>query len=164
MAGGGGESTHENPLPINVVPLIDVIFCLLLFFLCSFHFRRLEGRMDAWLPKDRGEAPSAAVLPRAVDEIRVDLATVGPDHRVVRRLGRTEYADDAEFLRVVAAARDGLLRLGERDPRLTLGVSGDVPWDDVFRSMDLASQAGVARIQFALAPSQLTIPEPTDPR
>ena len=50
MAGGG--EAEDNPLPINVVPMVDIIFCLCVFFMCSFKFRETEGKFDSWLPKD----------------------------------------------------------------------------------------------------------------
>ena len=53
MAGGGGEQ-GENPVAINVVPMVDVISCLCVFFMCSFKFKQLEGKFDSWLPRGRG--------------------------------------------------------------------------------------------------------------
>ena len=52
MAGGGSD--EDNPVPINVVALIDILMCLLLFYMCASKFAALEGKMDAWLPKDKG--------------------------------------------------------------------------------------------------------------
>jgi biopolymer transport protein ExbD len=48
--------------------MIDVVFLLLIFFLCASKFRQLERRLDAFLPKDKG--PSAMqVQVRQLDEI-----------------------------------------------------------------------------------------------
>ena len=52
MAGGGSD--EDNPIPLNVTPLIDIIFCLIIFFMCSFKFKQLEGMFDSWLPRDKG--------------------------------------------------------------------------------------------------------------
>ena len=41
MAGGG--EAEDNPVNINVVPMVDVIFCLCVFFMCSFKIKQLEG-------------------------------------------------------------------------------------------------------------------------
>ena len=48
-----GESS-DNPVAVNVVAMVDVIFCLCIFFMCSFHFKQIEGKIDSHLPKDRG--------------------------------------------------------------------------------------------------------------
>ena len=70
--GGGGNIGEEsdNPVEINVTAMVDVIFCLCIFFMCSFHFKQLEGKIDTWLPKDRGVfqgQPEKVIL----EEIRV---------------------------------------------------------------------------------------------
>ena len=57
MAGGGNQ--EENPVAINVVAMVDIIFCLCLFFMCSLKFKPLDAKFDSWLPKDKGGAPSA---------------------------------------------------------------------------------------------------------
>ena len=31
--GGAGE---DNPVSLNVAPMVDIIFCLCIFFMCSF--------------------------------------------------------------------------------------------------------------------------------
>ena len=71
MAGGGGGGDEENPVPVNCVALIDIIFCLCIFFMCSFHFKQLEGKVDAWLPKDKGPNPAPVDLKPVLEEIRV---------------------------------------------------------------------------------------------
>ena len=51
---GGGGSSEDNPVSLNVTAMVDIIFCLCLFFMCSFHFKQLQGKIDSWLPKDVG--------------------------------------------------------------------------------------------------------------
>src|SRR5579885_1861041 len=67
MAGGASE---DDAVSLNVTPLIDIIFCLCIFFICSFHFKQLQGKLDSWLPKDKGNqggGPTTATM----DEIRI---------------------------------------------------------------------------------------------
>ncbi len=45
-----------SPVEGDLTPMIDVTFLLLVFFLCTLAFRPLEGRLEALLPKDGGEA------------------------------------------------------------------------------------------------------------
>src|SRR5215831_1778027 len=98
----GSQDPNENPVAINVVPMVDVIFCLCVFFMCSFKFKQLEGRFDSWLPKDRG--PVAGVdLP--LEEIRVALFWDPARERVVRQLGARRIADDAELETMLHDAR-----------------------------------------------------------
>ena len=45
-------ATEENKL--EMTPMIDVTFLLLIFFMCTLKFKTLEGKLAAYLPKDVG--------------------------------------------------------------------------------------------------------------
>ena len=51
-------STEESKL--EMTPMIDVTFLLLIFFMCTIKFKTLEGKLSAFLPKDVGVNTSAA--------------------------------------------------------------------------------------------------------
>ena len=55
MAGGGNQ--EDNPVAINVVAMVDIIFCLCLFFMCSLKFKPLDAKFDSYLPKEVGVKP-----------------------------------------------------------------------------------------------------------
>src|SRR5215470_12761580 len=92
----GSQDPQENPVAINVVPMVDVIFCLCVFFMCSFHFKQLEGKFDSWLPLERGGF-TPIVDDKLLEEIRVALFWDPQHDRVVRQLGTRRLADDAEL-------------------------------------------------------------------
>src|SRR4029453_10493939 len=97
-----GESS-DNPVAINVTAMVDVIFCLCLFFMCSFHFKQLEGKIETWLPKDTGVNPGLTEK-IILEEIRIVLQRDPGSGSTVRRVGnRAPAADDPELLRVVTA-------------------------------------------------------------
>jgi biopolymer transport protein ExbD len=158
MAGGAGEVSNDNPLPLNVVPLIDVIFCLLLFFMCSFHFKVLEGKMEAWLPTDKGEGKPPQTPP-PLGEIRVTLGYDPGQNRVTRKMGRTEYLDDAELAEKMAERFEAEKRNGNNNTPVIIESSPQVPWGEVIKVMDLAKQKGLPKLEFALAPSAFMIPD-----
>lgn len=45
--------TVSEELEINMTPMIDVVFLLIIFFLC-IDFKILEAKLPAYLPKDKG--------------------------------------------------------------------------------------------------------------
>ena len=47
---------------LDMTPMIDIVFQLLIFFLLSAKFIALEGQLSSYLPKDRGLAPSFAKI------------------------------------------------------------------------------------------------------
>ncbi len=52
---------------MEMTPMIDVTFLLLIFFIVTLKFKTLEGRLDAALPKDRGTSTSQAEEVEKVD-------------------------------------------------------------------------------------------------
>ena len=46
---------RESGIPtLNLTPMIDVVFQLIIFFLCALNFRSLEKKLEVALPKDSG--------------------------------------------------------------------------------------------------------------
>jgi biopolymer transport protein ExbD len=53
---------------LNMTPMIDIVFQLIVFFLLTLKFKTVDRRIDAMLPHDRGPA----MTPRTVeDELRI---------------------------------------------------------------------------------------------
>ena len=44
----------DDECELQMTPMIDVVFLLLIFFLCTIKFKTLEGKLAAYLPKDVG--------------------------------------------------------------------------------------------------------------
>ncbi|MFN0207116.1 MAG: ExbD/TolR family protein [Planctomycetota bacterium] len=155
MAGGGGEVSNDNPMPLNVVPLIDVIFCLLLFFMCSFHFKTLEGKMEAWLPQDKGNNKTVTDN-KDVSEIRITLEWDKVQGRTVRKFGRTEYANDEELGGIMKDQYDRNKANGKDSP-VIISPNPDVPWIDIVKVMDLTRLKQLPKMEFQLARSELKL-------
>ena len=62
-------------LPVDMTPMIDVTFLLLIFFIVTLKFKILEGRLDAALPKDRGTSTSEA---EEIDKIDILIKVAEP--------------------------------------------------------------------------------------
>jgi biopolymer transport protein ExbD len=58
MAQARKKKNGEEPLELNLTPMIDVVFQLLVFFLCATKFPEPEGVLKSWLPKNKGQATS----------------------------------------------------------------------------------------------------------
>src|SRR2546429_9984003 len=99
----GSQDASDNPVAINVVPLVDIIFCLCVFFMCSFKFRQLEGKFETWLPKNEGppERPNDPIVPPS--EIRVALLWDEAKQTVSRRFGVRTIDADHELGRTATA-------------------------------------------------------------
>ena len=99
------SDARDNPVAINVIPMVDVIFCLCVFFMCSFRFVVREGEHETWLPKTKGSEGAVATLPL---EVRVVLTLDPVDGRVVTRIGLKPVADLAALQSELAQASSDL--------------------------------------------------------
>lgn len=143
-----GDDGGDNPVEINVTAMVDVIFCLCIFFMCSFHFKQLEGKIETWLPKDRGQGPGA---PEKVvlEEIRVIMRWDANSNTTSRRIGnRPPVSTDAELMQVILQMTSDYKKAGKTDFPVLLDSVDDVPWKDVIHVMDMCKQEKIERIEF----------------
>lgn len=147
-----GESS-DNPVAINVTAMVDVIFCLCIFFMCSFHFKQLEGKIDTWLPKDRGIFQGAINNDLVKDEVRVVMRWDAPTKVTVRKVAHNNpVGSDEELVRDIRQIADGYNQAGNTSWPLVIDGTAEVPWQDVVHVMDLCKRNQIERIEFA-APS-----------
>jgi biopolymer transport protein ExbD len=145
-----GTESEDNPLPVNVVPMVDVIFCLCVFFLASFHVRAQESHFDNWLPKDRGEGPMAAGAP--LTELRVILGWRPETQELTRRFGKRDLHDAAEMAAVVREAHEALLEQHATETPLILDAESGVPWAAAIEVVNLSRELGIEHLEFAQGP------------
>lgn len=64
---------------MEMTPMIDVTFLLLIFFMCTIKFKTLEGKLSAYLPKDVGSATSDS---EPVEKVEIKLTVLKPGNRL----------------------------------------------------------------------------------
>ena len=67
---------ETKPEALNMTPMIDVVFQLLIFFMLSMHFKEVEGKLLSQLPKDKGLAPTNVLQPE-LQEVRIVICAGG---------------------------------------------------------------------------------------
>ena len=141
---------QRGRLDVKMTPLIDVIFLLLIFFVCtaSFNVRAREEVLPTRLSLP-GAVPSDLQLdPEQLDleEIVVEILwrNVGGTWRAQWQINQRDYTGLAEVRAVLAAVKQV-----KNDLPVILDVEPDVPMDDVIDAYDLCREVGLARIQFA---------------
>jgi biopolymer transport protein ExbD len=144
-----GESS-DNPVAINVTAMVDVIFCLCIFFMCSFHFKQLAGKMDSWLPQDKGMNEGAAA-PADLDEIRVQMTFDGT--RTIYQVGSRQITEPRELETYIVAQSGDYQRAGNLDVPVILDAHPAVPWRDVVTVMNLCKRNNIDKIEFSFAPT-----------
>lgn len=123
---------------VDLTPLIDVVFLLLIFFMVTTTFVR-EGRMSLELPEAAAEATMEPVEP-----VQVLVSTQG--EYLVN--GRT-LADD-RIDTVLEALRDA--SGGDAGLPLVITADGRAPHASVVRVMDAAGRLGFEAVRIATRP------------
>lgn len=161
MAGGPAE---DNPVGINVTALVDIIFCLCLFFMCSLKFKELDGKMDSWLPKDKGGNPGPATN-EIKDEMRVVMSydeTKKELQRLYAQRGiENSSAGDLLLKSLIRKDFDHYRSLGKLDVPVIIDAGERVPWVHIVNVMNMCKGEGINKIEFGFGsavPSVSSIP------
>ena len=127
---------RSEPPDINLTPLIDVVFLLLIFFMVSTTFKE-DARIKVQLPEAEGEEITAEE-PRVL-EIVIDAAgTFYVNERMV--VDRKRYTLQKA---IAGAAGD------DREIPVIIKADAKSPHQSVMTAMDAASQLGLLRFSFA---------------
>ena len=141
MAGAFNSPQHKRKPSINITPLIDVMFLLLIFFMVSSTFRE-DLAIDITLPK----AESAAIQDITAKEIVVDRAGVA--YFEGRAVSEQELR---EALAAVLADDPGAA--------LVLRADGQADFGRVLRVIDIARDLKVENL---IIPTDLLESNPED--
>ena len=130
----------------NMTPMIDVVFNLLIFFLCTGSFNQPEGLLPSRLPKHHGVA-AGDEMPSSPIRIMLKQYGTGQDDYTIRIDRRTrqpnsfsELADDLRELRE-SPAFDG-------DSQVIVVADGEVRWDHLVNAFNAAVVARFKNITF----------------
>jgi len=132
---------------VNIAPMIDVSFLLLIFFLVTTTFERAEGILSSSMPKETG-AHAAVALPISPIVVRVSKSGPGIDNITlsIDRFNDVPQDFDAlpEFLQSIFAT-PGF----DHDTPVVIVAGNDVAWDNVVGCWNAAVRAGAKKIAFA---------------
>lgn len=126
------KSEHPD---VNITPLIDVVFLLLIFFMVSTTFER-ESEIEVTLPEAAIDAP--------VEEefvIEVTINAQGTYFVNGQRVINTQTATLKQAMLKVAE--------GRQDPPIILSADANATHQAVVRVMDAARQLGFVHLSFA---------------
>ena len=146
----GSSDPDENPVGMNVVAMVDIIFCLCVFFMCSFRFKQLEGKFDSWLPKGKGSSGAMSATPV---EIRIAMYWDQTSQKTTRRYGHRDVENDDELAALIKGAHEDFKRMNK--PEVPVIIDGDarIPWNEVINVINICKTLNIDKIEFALGAS-----------
>jgi biopolymer transport protein ExbD len=148
MAGGADE---DNPVGINVVAMVDIIFCLCVFFMCSFKFKQLEGKFSSWLPKGKG---TGSMSDTVIQEIRIAMFWDPQKEKTRRQYGTRTIESDDELQALIKGAHDDFVRMNKPDIPVIIDAEARVPWEEVVNVINICKGLNIDNIEFALGAAE----------
>ena len=141
------SSAPAEEVTINLTPLIDIVFLLLIFFMVSTTFNR-ETNLEIALP----EARSEAARPLAQQDISLVINAQG--HYQLYLIDGDSSApiqpQDADQLATALGQRSR----SASSPTLVIRADAQTSHQAVILALDAARRAGIARVTFAAQISQ----------
>ena len=129
------RTKRDRDLEVNITPLIDVVFLLLIFFMVSTTFQR-ESEITIELPESSGEVAESE---KKVIEISIDNQG---NYFVNQR--RVKDTDIKTLKQAITLIRGDL-----KEPKLIISADKMTPHQAVVRAMDAARQLGMVNLTFA---------------
>jgi len=157
----------SEEIKMEMTPMIDVTFLLLIFFLLTLRFKTLEGKLAAYLPKDVGVNSSPAT--EEIEKVEITLTVISPGVKVDPQdaskpysgRGRFEYSGRRIKYQIgpqstedVAVMKDRLRKLfqaakasGVKRPA-TIDARPGTTYGDIIPALDSAVEVGFEDITF----------------
>ena len=131
----------------DITPMIDVVFLLLIFFMCTLDFKQLDSKLATYLPKEKGQQVNYEDL-EPVETMRIQLSMQG--ERCVCRFNGKSIGLMPGGRKALYARVDAMRSADPGSPAL-ITVDPAVPHKHVVGVVDECARANVAEITFAAA-------------
>ena len=128
------QTPQEEP-QLNLTPLIDVVFLLLIFFMVSTTFNK-ESEISIQLPEASGQPLKSDKM---VIEIEID--SQGQYYVNQQRVKNNKVITLKRAIRLVQGK--------EKNPQLIISSDRNTPWQAMVTVMDAARQLGLVNLTFA---------------
>jgi len=134
------RSAKKDDLDVNITPLIDVVFLLLIFFMVSTTFQR-ESEIEVTLPEAAIDAP---VSDKSTVEITINAQGI-------------YFVNGQRVLNTqISTLKQALIKVakGNKDPVIIVNADANTTHQSVVKVMDAARQLGFIHLSFATSQTQ----------
>ncbi len=147
------QHDDEASRSMSMTPMIDVVFLLLIFFVCASVGQIRESLLPTELSPGSIESPELMEVEKPLGEVWLKL-TRTDDERTLVELNDREYDDFGQL-------ETTLKQLAELAPEIPiiLDIAPAVPMRDMIRVYDTCRAADFETIQFAIERSERQTPK-----
>jgi len=128
------DSTTTHKIDLQLAPMVDVVFLLLMYFVVSWNFAKFESEVNISVPKAENSAPAE----QSPGELVI---AVAPDGRVTVNNQSLTREQLSEKLSRVASLFPG--------QAVILKGDGEAEFTFVMSVLDLCQKAGIWNVAFA---------------
>jgi len=126
---------EEDRLDVNITPLIDVVFLLLIFFMVTTTFnQQAELRVD--LPEASAEEQALEIIP-----IEITIDTAGVYYVNGQSLVKNDAYSLLQSLQKIVS--------GDKEKSVIIRADAKTPHQSVVTAMDTVAKAGVSNLSIA---------------
>ena len=135
-----GSVRHEEELEISLIPLIDVVLTLIIFFVVTTTFQD-RSALKISLPEASGQQAETSKDPLVI---------------VVDAEGRYFVGGNEVLRRDAAALREAIGKVAgdDKDRAVILRADGNTPHQAVVTAMDSIGRLGFSRLTIATVPAE----------
>ena len=132
----------------SMTPMIDIVFLLLIFFVCASVGQIQESNMSTQLPSGAIEASNPIETEKPLGEVWLSLSQDEGTKRTVIIVNEREYRDFEELENTLRTLAEAAAEIP-----VILDVGPNVPWGDLIRVYDTCRAAKFESINFAVEPT-----------
>ncbi len=143
----GRPKPESNEPKLDMTPIIDVVFNLLIFFMLTMDFQEEEGTLMAHLPKDQGTNPTQ-VTSIEMEEIRVRLIKDLDTENTRVLIGQKQIDDPLENPNALITQLASMMEIESKTP-VIIEPTEKAEFKYVIAVLNSCKTAGVQEIKFA---------------
>ena len=149
MSNDVAKQAMKEEVEISMTPMIDVVFLLLIFFMCTLKMIAAEGQFSTFLPKDVGTAKAKAQP--ELDKLKIRIIMQGAHVPGVRDW---EFRTPGWSSKDVNALQKQVARFVTRSPDAPVEISphSKAPYDAVIEVLNACVAANADTINFSMLP------------
>jgi len=143
------RSAHVEPRRLvqpNMTPMIDVVFNLLIFFLCTGNFNQPEGMLPSRLPKHHGVATGDELPATPIRIVLRQYGTADEDYMIRIEQRSEQPSDFAGLAEMLRGLRESTAFNAES--QVIVVADGNVRWDHLVNAFNAALVARFKNITF----------------
>lgn len=150
------KATDPGPIKVDLTPLIDCVFLLIVFFIVAGKFKKVESKLNAYLPKDVGIDPSHEPDP---NRFFINVLCQYENNEVSWSVNDKPVKTRAELL---SRIREISSAVGDMDIKLAIDGNAEVDFLWIIASIDAAAEAELTEIM--LSPPRVALQDWPRPR